>query len=368
MVFFMSMRRTSAEMARGCIALAYPLGRKAVIILCCWLSACMQEERVKTEVLRGEIFGSYYAIKYVVYAETPALDEVERLVLQRLEDIDQTMSTWEQTSELSQLNRDAQNTTIKLSQEMMEILQLSARLNQDTLGAFDITVGPLVNLWGFGSQEEPSRIPDEAEIQAALERVGLDKLQMDLTTNQVIKRADLYLDLSAIAKGYAVDEVGEVLNKMGIENYLVEIGGELRAQGHKPAARGDINPWQIAIETPSAKERGIQRIITLRNMGMATSGDYRNYYEKEGVRYSHIIDPNIGMPIRHKLASVSVAHPETAIADAWATALLVLGEERGRALATQNGLAAYFIKRAGTNFVESWTPAFDALLYRQEGY
>ena len=356
------MRQRSARMVKACRAPAYLVRRVTIVVLCYWFSACAQERGVKTEVLRGDIFGSYYAIKYVASAETPVLAEVERVVLQRLRDIDATMSTWKENSELSRLNRAAQNTQITLSREMMAMLGLSARLNQDTQGAFDITVGPLVNLWGFGAQGEPDQVPAAAELQAARARMGLDRLDMDPTTNQVIKMADLYLDLSAIAKGYAVDEVGKVLSELGIENYLVEIGGELRARGHKPTTGSGPQPWQIAIETPSTQGSDIQRIIALMDMGMATSGDYRNYYEKEGVRYSHIIDPKTGLPIRHTLASVSVLHPETAIADAWATALFVLGEEHGRALATQNGLAAYFIRREGGRFVESWTPAFAKLL------
>ena len=339
--------------------------KTAATLACVFLLAsCVRSGEDKLHTLRGEIFGTYYSVKYVAGAETPAEAEVQTAILGRLQEIDAVMSTWNKDSELSQLNLAGAGVPTRVSEELAQILLLSIKLNLETEGAFDITVGPLVNLWGFGPAGELTRVPAEAEILEARKRTGTHHLDIDLPAMVLTKRVPLYLDLSAIAKGYAVDETGAVLEDMGVRDYLVEIGGEILARGYRPPRRGDDKgkqpqPWRIAIEAPVSGGKAIQRIVNMNNLGMATSGDYRNYYERNGTRYSHIIDPATGRPVRHTLASVSVAHPRTVIADAWATALLVLGEERGRAIAEREQIAAYFIRREGEGFAESWTSKWD---------
>ena len=236
----------------------------------------------------------------------------------------------------------------------MHVLQAARELSRATGGAFDVTVGPLVNLWGFGPQQEFT-VPAEEQIKSVLHLVGYEKLRLDPAASTLKKSAGgMLIDLSAIAKGYGVDEIAGYLDLLQLDNYLVEIGGEIRARGvnDKQVA------WQIGIEQPVAGQRGVRKIIKLENIAMATSGDYRNFFEKDGIRYSHAIDPRTGRPVTHGLASVTVLHPSTMLADAWATGLLALGLEDGYGLARQNGLAAYFIIHGDVGFEEISTPRF----------
>ena len=223
-----------------------------------------------------------------------------------------------------------------------------------TQGAFDITAGPLVNIWGFGPEQDFT-VPGEQQINTALRLAGQGKLQLDAAAPALKKaHGGMYIDLSAIAKGFAVDEIAGYLDRQQLDNYLVEIGGEIRARG----VNDENRPWQIGIENPVTGQRTVRSIIKLENMAMATSGGYRNYFEKDGISYSHTIDPRTGYPVTHELASVTVLHPSAMLADAWATGLLVLGPEKGYATALENGLAAYFIVHGETGFEEISTPAF----------
>jgi thiamine biosynthesis lipoprotein len=222
-------------------------------------------------------------------------------------------------------------------------------------GAFDITVGPLVNLWGFGPDPMLFVAPDAVLIRQTLTKIGYQKLLFD-DQNQRVKKIEvsLYLDLSAIAKGYAVDKVGALLEEYGISHYMVEIGGELRLKGHNIKQK----PWRIAIEKPSSEQRVIQKVLPLSNISLATSGDYRNFFESEGVRFSHTIDPRSGSPIRHDLASVTVLSETTMKADALATALMVLGDEEGGRMAERENIAALFIIKTKDGFTEKASSSF----------
>ena len=224
-------------------------------------------------------------------------------------------------------------------------------------------MGPLVNLWGFGPVKSLSSIntdvkPSGDQLESARKRVGYQKLEIKPQNRQIRKPfKNLYIDLSAIAKGYGVDVVASYLDSLNITNYLVEIGGELRGKGL--SQRGDH--WRVAVEKPQPGQRSIQRIIDIKNFAVATSGDYRNYFEQDGVRYSHTIDPRSGRSISHALASVTVLSKQAMIADAWATALMVLGEDKGYQLAEEKGLAAYFLYRQGDEFLSNETSAFTQL-------
>ena len=227
-----------------------------------------------------------------------------------------------------------------------------------TDGAFDITVGPLVNLWGFGPGDSIAEPPSDAEIRALLDSVGHQHLQADCEQPALRKALPgLVLDMSAFGKGYAADAVGDQLDAKGYANYLVEVGGELRVRGHN--ARGE--KWAIGIEAPLVDQRRPYAVVRLTDTAVATSGDYRNYFEADGTRYSHTIDTRTGRPITHSLASVTVVDPRGYRADALATALLVLGPEQGMQLATRENLAVLFLLRGESGFDEQASPAFEQL-------
>jgi thiamine biosynthesis lipoprotein len=227
----------------------------------------------------------------------------------------------------------------------------------------DITVGPLVNAWGFGPDARPETIPSDAEIAGLLEKVGYTKLVLDSESSSLRKsEPGLLCDLSAIAKGYGVDRVAEALDGLSIQDYMVEVGGEVRTRGLNDQGQA----WRIGIERPSVEGRVIQQVLSLSNGAMATSGDYRNYYEVDGVRYSHMIDPRSGRPITHRLASVSIVEERCTRADGLATALLVLGPDEGYRLAVANDLAVLFmVKDDEEGFKGLATPAFERLLERE---
>jgi thiamine biosynthesis lipoprotein len=205
----------------------------------------------------------------------------------------------------------------------------------------------LVNLWGFGPIIKPDQVPDESEILATLAHTGKDKISLQAQPQAVIKSdPNVYLDLSAIAKGYAVDRLAAMLEHKNIQNYMVDIGGELKLRGINP--RGI--PWVIAVEKPDPNTRSALQLIQPERAAIATSGDYRNYFEQDGIRYSHTIDPATGKPISHKLASVSVINKSCVAADALATAIMVMGPEKGLEFAKQHDLAVLFVVKVKDGF------------------
>lgn len=304
--------------------------------------------------LSGATMGTTYSLVYLPDDKV----SIEKHALQsqidaRLVAINQVASTYLDNSELSQLNRHIEADVVSLSDDLYFLLQESITLNDITEGALDVTIGPLVNLWGFGPDKQPAQIPTEEQIAEARQRSGIDKLQ--LTPQGVIKtHPQLYVDLSTIAKGFAVDELAAILESHQIHNYIVEIGGELRVKGVKEL--GD--PWRIAIEKPISEEKAVQNIIEPGTNAVATSGDYRNFYEQDGIRYSHIINPKTGFPISHRLVSVTVFHPSCALADGLATGFMVLGQDKGLTVANKHGIAALFIEKTiEGEFVESYSTA-----------
>ncbi|MGE5155667.1 MAG: FAD:protein FMN transferase, partial [Bdellovibrio bacteriovorus] len=280
-----------------------------------------------------------------------------------LQEVNREISTYDPDSELSRLNRNPGTDWIPISPNLHGILAEGLRLSALTAGAFDVTVGPLVNLWGFGPEAKADAVPAPEAIAAALERVGYGKIELRQDPPGVRKaRGDLYIDLSALGEGYGADRVAAYLDSQGVTDYMVAVAGTIRARGCN--ARGQ--PWGIAVETPREGERSVQRVVPLEAGAVSTSGDYRNFFEQGGRRYSHHIDPRTGASVAHRLASATVVLPPAAgdamRADGLATALVVLGEEKGPALAESQGLAALFIVREGEGLAESSTPAFDRLL------
>jgi len=328
-----------------------------VLIGMVWLlSACQSgtQQRALTE-LQGATMGTTYTVKVVGLPAELKPERIQAAIDSILEKINRQMSTYLPDSELSQLNRSQATDWIDASQELVDVLKQAQRVSALTNGAFDVTVGPLVNLWGFGPSTGINQVPSDQDIQEARNRVGYRGLQVRSSPPAIRKdRPDLYVDLSAIAKGYAVDKVAEHLQALEIDDYMVEIGGEIQAKGRNASDRF----WRIAVEKPSTGSRSLHTVIELNDVGIATSGDYRNYFEKEGRRYSHTIDPMTGHPVTHKLASVTVANPSTMQADVMATALMVLGPEAGYRFAEQHKLAAFFIVKSEDGFYDKVTAAF----------
>ena len=249
--------------------------------------------------------------------------------------------------------------TFAASAETFSVLSQAKQISAATNGAFDITVAPLVNAWGFGPAGRPTETPAAAEIETLRLRTGWDLIDLDQTAVQVTKtHRDLIADLSAIAKGHGVDRVVETLEAAELTNFMIEIGGEVGARG----VNQKNLPWRIGIERPVPGERAVELVVPLVDTSLATSGDYRNYYELDNKRISHTIDPRTGYPITHNIASVSVVHSSCAHADAYATGLLVLGLE-GLDLAEDFGRFSYFLIREDNDiFVGRMTSAFKRLL------
>ena len=336
--------------------LVMDLARRALIFIVCFLSlsSCQSERPEDVHKFTGLTMGTTYSVMINTGALPLSRQRLQAQFDTILNRVNMEMSTYLPGSELSRINNTDSTGQLSVSAPLMHVLQAARELSRSTRGAFDVTVGPLVNLWGFGPEQEFT-VPAEKQIKSVLHLVGYEKLRLDPAASTLKKSAGgMFIDLSAIAKGYGVDEVAGYLDLLQLDNYLVEIGGEIRARG----VNGKNITWQIGIEQPVAGQRGVQKIIKLENIAMATSGDYRNYFEHEGTRYSHTIDPRSGRPYTHGLASVTVLHPSTMLADAWATGLLVLGPEQGLELARQNGLAAYFIIHNDTGFRDKSTPAF----------
>ena len=310
-------------------------------------------------VLSGLTMGTTYTVKIFNPDTKPDGNTIATEINRILNKINSRMSTYIETSRLSMLNKSRAIDWQEIPLELYTVIEESLRINTLSYRAFDITIGPVVNLWGFGPKSQPAIIPDPSTIQDALEKVGSQYIHLRKEPYAIKKDIpDLYIDLSAIAKGYAVDVIAEYLNELGINNYMVEIGGEIKTRGTNP----DNKIWQIGIEKPLDDQRSVQTVITLKDTGMATSGDYRNYFEENNIRYSHTIDPSTGKPITHKLASVTVLHPSTMTADAMATALLVLGPEQGFQLALKENIAALFVVHEKGNFIEKMTPRFKPAL------
>ena len=320
------------------------------------LSACDKESPQLD--LQGSALGTSFVVSVVGSPDDLNGEAVRQDILDVLGALDELASTWRDDSELSALNAALSIDWIAVSAPLCDLLEHALGISRITDGAFDPTVGPLVNLWGFGPAGQITEPPTDAEIVAAQHRVGFKLLEVDCNEQLVRKDVpDLYVDLSGWAKGHAVDLVARLLDARGIENYMVEIGGELRVRGYNRHGK----KWAIGIEAPSTSKRVPHAVVNVTDTSVATSGDYRNYFEHDGRRYSHTIDPRTGRPVTHSLAAVTVVDASAAFADAMATALLVLGPDDGPDLARRRGVAAYFLVRDTSGIREITTPDFDKL-------
>lgn len=317
------------------------------------VSAAAQPAPAALHELRGLSMGTTWTVKLV--APASALPALERGIQARLDEVVAQMSTWEADSDISRYNSAAAGSVHALPAAFADVLQAALALAADSDGAYDPTVGPLADLWGFGPAGARAQAPAAAPLAQARERVGWRRLRYDALTRELVQPGGAYLDFSSIAKGYGVDCVADWLRARGVADCLVEVGGELRAHGRKP----DGSAWRVAVEQPGREDEAAA-VIALDGLAIATSGDYRRYFERGERRYSHTLDPRSGAPIDNAVASVTVLHERCMHADALATALTVLGTRAGLAYANRRQLAALFVLREGDGFVARSTPGFVA--------
>ena len=322
------------------------------------LAGCFNSADTVAEIY-GATMGSTYSIKWVEREGVPPPDQVQGVVDQMLEEFENEASTWRPDSALSRFNRAPAGTCRKMPQSIIDLVQLAQQLHEQSGGSFDLTLGPLMMLWGFHGEQGP-QVPDQQQIAEAMQRVGQQYLRVE--GSQLCKDRPLELDVSGIAAGYMIDRVAERLIAMGVKSYMVEITGELKADGVKPGG----SPWRIAVEEPRDDNRVAQLVMPLRGYGVSTSGDYRNYFEQEDRRYAHTFDPRSGKPVIQDLAAVTVLHPSAAWADGLSTVLLVKGSDAGWDHALATDLPALFVIREGDAFVSRSTPRFKALQQGEE--
>lgn len=329
----------------------------SLLALTALLAACSESDRPLESPVRleGSIFGSFYQVTIADPLTQGRARELEEGFLEDLEAVDASMSIYREDSELVVFNQSPVGEWQPLSDELVEVLAIGQSVAEASGGAFDTTVGALVNLWSFGSEARPREIPDDETLAERLAEIGPDSVELDVEGLQARRLRDVFVDLGGVAKGHGTDRVAAYLNRQGIEHYLVNLGGDLSVRGYRDA---ESQPWRIGIEAPLDDRLEARHVVPLHDISVATSGDYRNYFEEDGRRYSHTLDPRTGRPIEHRLASVTVAHPSNAWADAWATALMVLGEEQGMALAREQGLGVLMIVREDEGWSSRVSPGF----------
>ncbi len=316
-----------------------------------------------TRRFAGQTMGTTWSVTLVAPSAVDA-GALQRGIQAEVDTVDRQMSTWKPDSDLSRFNNAPAGTWQTLPADMFTVLRYALELARDSGGAYDPTVGPLVNLWGFGPDRRPHEAPSTEAIAAARARVGWQRIQLDPATRRALQPGGAYVDLSSVAKGFSVDEVARYLDRVGASAYLVEVGGELRARGTRP----DGKPWHVGIERPGAAAGAVdditqlEQVIALRDRAIATSGDYRHFFESGANRYSHHIDPRSGKPVTNAVASVSVIATDCMHADSLGTTLTVLGPDEGMAYARRHGLAVFFILRTPGGFEERMSPAFAAAL------
>lgn len=342
-------------------ALATGLGAFALLAT----AGCSRREALSllpghgAQAFTGLSMGSSYTVKIAgPRLSDTALAAARQTVAEALDSVVQRMSHYEPGSELARLNRQPLGQALAVSAPSLQVFDVALAVGKASSGAFDVTLGRTVDRWGFGPSDRPRQVLPAAEVGVLMSQQHPGALQLDRHAGTLTRLADVQANLSGIAKGYGVDLAAHALEGMGIANYMVEVGGEIRTRGHN--AQGQ--PWQLAIELPDAMPQRALRLVPLSGLSLATSGDYRNFFIQDGRRYSHEIDPANAAPVAHALASVSVVAADCTQADAWSTALFVLGPRQGLATAERLGLAAHFVQRLPAGgFSQNTTAAFDAL-------
>lgn len=322
------------------------------------LAACSGDPSLPKLELSGSTMGTTFNVVLVAPGSDIDRTALRGDITAGLAEVNALASTWQPDTELSVFNATRSTDWVDVTGEFCEIVEQALEVCRLSLGAFDITVGPLVNLWGFGPDGQVLEPPADDVIEATMKRVGYEGLETRCSEPAVRKRhPEMTVDLSGWAKGLAVDRLANLLDEYALTDYLVEIGGELRVRGHN----AQREKWAIAVEAPSTTTRRPHAVLRLSDASVATSGDYRNYFDHDGQHFSHTIDARTGRPVAHDLAAVTVVDESAAFADAMATALLVLGPAAGPALAEELGIAGYFLVRNETGIRELTTTEFDKI-------
>jgi len=322
--------------------------------------SCTENNQTRFTELNGRTQGTTYSIKIVdlnLSSNSSLKENLHKEIDSILVEISNQMSTWQNDSEISEFNKSQTTDWFPVSLDFVNVVETSQRISETSNGALDITVGALVNLWGFGPGGKDEVIPSDQEIEEAKNLCDYKKISFKKDGPAIKKEiGEITIDLSAVAQGFSVDKIFDYLSALNYKNFLVEIGGEVRTAGKNYV---DEN-WKIGISVPDGSF-DIQKVINLDNAAVSTSGDYRDYFEKDGVRFSHTIDPQTGKPITHSLASVTVVCNNCADADGFSTAIDVLGPEAGYELAVKEKLAVLMIVKSGNGFTEKMTPEFASL-------
>ena len=335
----------------------------AAVMLLGLLAAGCDRQSAPTEsglVLTGKTMGTQWRVSLAGVAADRA-EALRAKIQQQLDKDDHQLSTWKKDSVLSRFNQSTDGRPQPIGPEMADIITLSLRIGRLTQVSMDITVGPLVNLWGFCPDKQPLHTPSQAEINATKAQTGLHHLQLIERADGAYLQKDLpglYVDLSTVGEGFATDDLARLMEKEGIHNYLVSVGGAVLSRGHNAAGKA----WRVAIQKPTDRENAVEALVDLQGHGISTSGNYRNYYELDGRRVSHVIDPQSGQPIEHRLVSATVIATTALEADGWDTGLMVLGTEKAKALALREKLAVYLITKDKEGFSSWMSPQFRAFL------
>jgi len=315
-------------------------------------------------VLEGKTMGTFWRVS-IMNVDARRADELRGKIQSQLDADDQLLSTYKNDSALMRFNLSNSTSLWPVSEAMADIVTEALHIGYKTNGAMDITVGPLVNLWGFGPTKQPEKIPDQAQIDDARGRTGLQHLTViNQYGQQYLQKdiPDLFVDLSTVGEGYAADHLAALMAQEGISRYLVSVGGALVSRGLNASEK----PWRVAIQKPTDTQNAVQAVVDINGHGISTSGSYRNYYELDGKRLSHVIDPQTGRPIEHNLVSVTVIAPTALEADTWDTGLMVLGPEKAKEVVRQEGLAVYMITREGETFKTWMSPQFQSFLISEQ--
>ncbi len=324
----------------------------------------LSPQATEVTVLEGKTMGTFWRVSI------PGIDakrsaELKEKIQTQLDADDQLLSTYKKDSALMRFNDSQSLTPWPVNEALADIVTTSLRIGAKTEGAMDITVGPLVNLWGFGPEQQPVQIPSQEQIDAMKAKTGLQHLTVINKYHQQYLQKDLpdlYVDLSTVGEGYAADHLARLMEQEGISRYLVSVGGALNSRG----MNGEGLSWRVAIQKPTDKENAVQAVVDINGHGISTSGSYRNYYELDGKRLSHVIDPQTGRPIEHNLVSVTVIAPTALEADAWDTGLMVLGPDKAKEVVRREGLAVYMITKEGDNFKTWMSPQFKSFLVSEK--
>jgi thiamine biosynthesis lipoprotein len=326
-------------------------------ICCVFLMTLASCSKPTIQKLEGPAQGTTYHISY--WSEAPVdTKDIKASVENEFAVIDKLLSNYRPDSTIETFNSAENTESQEVGSEIVSLVKIAQVVNQASQGCYDLTIKPLFDLWGF--RGEALTIPQDSVIRTTLKQIGMEKLEVVDETHLRKKQADLKTDLSSIAQGYSVERISKVLEQKGITDYLVEIGGELKTNGHKPG----LQPWRIAVERPLPEERTMHKIVTMPKdapMAVMTSGTYRHYFDDHGQRYGHILDARNGRPVTHNLVSATVLISDPAVADAWSTALLCLGQKDGMAAANAAKIPALFIELQGAELTESRSDALNTL-------